>query len=225
MPNEARMKWIIVLLISWGCSHTPVRSPSAVDEKLTLGEFDLKKSVIRLFEDSQLGDDEFAFYIEAKNENSSLIDFTEDELKITHSGHIIPFSLQRLSRGTYILSLEIFSLNGLKIFVQNKQIKHNFSKLPAPSKHYSSMLILKQKDHELKLQLTLRDKHNRPVISPISPDILIDGLAKVEDLKEIGPGEWSFRLIFPEQSQVFYLSVRSNGGYLAKIFRFHYVEK
>lgn len=219
------MKWILIFLISWGCSHEPLRSPASVGEKLTYGKFDLNKSVIRLFEDVQLGDDEYAFFIEARDEHSRLIDFSEDELRITHSGRVIPFSLQRLSRGTYILNLEIFSLDGLKLFIQGAQFKHKFAKLPPPVRNHSAVVILKQKDYELLLKLSLRDRRNKPVISPISPDIIIDGFGKVDDLTELSPGEWTFRLIFPEQNQVLYLSVRSNGGYLPKIFRFHYVEK
>jgi hypothetical protein len=219
------MKLILILLITWGCTHQPYREPAGANDELALGSIDITKSVIRLFEDSQLGDDEYAFYIEALDQDSNHIDVLEHDLKIFHSGRTIPFSLERVSRGHFILSLEIFSLKGLKIFIQGRQVKDHFKKLPAPIRQHSSINILKKNDNELKLILILKDKNNQPVISPISPDIIIEGFGQIEDLKQGQEGIWTFNLVFPEQNQVLYLSVRSNGGYLPKIFRFHHVEK
>jgi len=219
------MKLILVLLITWGCAHFPQREPARASDELALGTVDFTKLVIRLFEDSQLGDDEYAFYIEALDQESKPVDISEDDLKVFHSGRIIPFSLERLSRGHFILTLEIFSLKGLKIFIQGNQVKNHFKQLPAPNCQYSLINILEKTDNELKLMLILKDKNNQPVISPILPDIIIEGFGQIEDLKQAQEGAWTFSLVFPEHNQVLYLSVRSNGGYLPKIFRFHHVEK
>lgn len=58
------------------------------------------------------------------------------------------------------------------------------------------------------------------------PEILIEGVtsAQVESVEHISAGIWQITVIYPEENQLFYVSVRVQGKTIKNLFRFQHVE-
>jgi len=114
----------------------------------------------------------------------------------------------------------------LKSFsVQDKTLKHKVRTIQRPSKSKSKFLIISNKNHELVVQLFLKDKKGNFVDLQYSPEIMIEGAGTLNDLVMVKNGLWQFRVTFSEDNHILYFSVRANGVYLERLLRFQHLEK
>jgi hypothetical protein len=85
--------------------------------------------------------------------------------------------------------------------------------------------ILANHNHELTLELSLKDKNGKVVEMIQMPDIMIEGNGTISDLSLVRKGVWRFQVNYSEDNQIMYFSVRGNGVYLERLQRFQHIEK
>jgi hypothetical protein len=230
-----RLFLIISLLVLTACSHGPHRNLAseenldAVPEHLfNFGQIDHQKSKIQLFPAESYGSQpQWFFSVELVNESGGPVDIDEDEMQIQHDGNFIAYQFDRIGQGKYTILMrqEDFELKKLKFIVQGKPIvKSCEQNLKAPSFARSKITVVEQGDHELTLQLELKDQTGN--VLDAEPDININnGMTHIEQVRKIRAGIWQFKVIFPEENRILYFSVRANGFLLDKLFRYQHVEK
>jgi NADH dehydrogenase/NADH:ubiquinone oxidoreductase subunit G len=153
---------------------------------------------------------------------------SEIELK-TSKGSAVEFKFQKILMGRYYLTLEKtaeISSAQIDFFVKGKPLKEHFQlSMRLADKTKTTIKMLRNDRNELTFKLRLADKNNLPVETPDQPEILLDGEGSVEEMRHISEGVWEFKVIYPEQNQIMYFSVRAHGVYLGKVFRYQHVEK
>ena len=197
---------------------------------IRLGEVDLKKSEVQIF--PAVASDTgvwYYFYVQLKDRNGNYVDCGPHELTLaTTKGQPIPFDYERRLPGRYYLTVEKsadFSSSQLNFFVQNKPLKEKFKlHFSPPSRSKSKISVLEKNSRYLKLQLKLIDEQNRPVQMPDKPEVMFEGHGYIEDIKQVEEGTWEFRVIYPDENQIMYFSVRAMGVFMPKIFRYHHVQ-
>lgn len=217
----------VVLLFIVGCSVSPpVRKPAS--QTTLYGRPDHQLSRIQFFPSTTVdGEEHIYFYLELKDDSGALIDCAPAEILLqTKAGKAVAFKLERILRGKYYLILyERPQVEGLVLFL-NGEVLSTFN-LPRgrPAPAQTKITRVKTDKNKTTFLLRLADAQNRPVKLVERPEILLEGLGSVKDLQEISEGMWEFSVVYPEISQIMYLSVRAQGVYLERIFRYHHVEK
>lgn len=172
----------------------------------------------------------YYFYVQTKDSFGRFMPIDPNEIEIrTHKGKKIAFKFEQLLGGRYYLTLEKtsdFSSAELDVVVRGKALKEQFKlNMRHPDKSKTSIKIVKNDQNKLMFQLRLADKLNQPVEIPDKPEIILEGMGSIEDLKHVSEGTWEFSIIYPEQNQIMYFSVRAMGVFLSNIYRYQHVEK
>lgn len=223
------VRYFLILILCLGCSTQKAQRNVASEPVEISSIVDPLKSTVQIF--PAVADSEavwYYFYLQLKDKNSHYLDSNDVVIK-TNNGEIVLFQKQRIDRGRYYLTLEKkpgVSSTHLNVFVQGKPLKGEFRlSFKVPDKIYSQIKLVQNEDHQLKFELHLKDKLASPVAVKDTPEIVVDGEGDIVDLKEVREGVWQFSIVYPEENQILYLSVRTMGVYLPKIFRYQHVEK
>lgn len=227
-----RVIFFSLLIFLIGCaSERPVRKIASVDTIVKIGQVDLKKSSVQIFP-AVAADDGlwYYFYVQLRDTDGKYIDADPSDIGLkTDKGKPVPFKLERLLVGRYYLTLEktadISSVQ-MDFFIQGKKLKEQFKmQMRLPDKAHSKITIVKNTIERITFRLRLADKLNQPVEIPDRPEIILEGVGSVENIKHVHEGIWEFSLIYPNENQIMYFSVRAHGVYLNKLFRYQHVEK
>lgn len=225
-----RVLFILLFLIMSCASEKSLRRPASEHTVFKVGEVNQKRSSVQIFP-SVAADQTlwYYFFVQLKDENGKFIDTEIDDIVISSKGKKLKFSADRLLTGRYYLLVEKtadISSTELAISVQGKSLKtqHKLN-LRQPVKSHSSLKLLKNESNRLTFRLRLADKKNQPVEMPDRPDIDIEGEANVEDLVHLGEGIWEFSVLYPEDNQILYISVRAMAVKFNRMYRYQHVEK
>lgn len=228
------MKWSVVLLpiLLVACaSKKPERKIASVSSPEVVRVIDMKKSHVEIFPavaaDSGLW---YYFFVQLKDQSGRYIDCRDGDLSLkNHRKKVIPFNRERVSVGRYYLSLEKtaeISSGELDFFVQGKALKEHFRlNYRQPSREHTTFSVLRNEGGKITLRLVLADKLNRKVELPDKPEIILEGQGIIEDLHHTGEGTWEFSVIYPEENQIMYFSVRAMGLLLTNLYRYQHIEK
>lgn len=224
---------IILIFLLAGCAS--VEQKQKIERKLASAArpviYDHSKSLVQIF--PAVAADEsiwYYFYVQTKDTFGRYmhVDLTDIEIR-THKGKKVPFKYEQLLSGRYYLTLEKtadFSSAQLDVLVRGKPLIEQFKlNMRHPDQKNSSIKMIKNSQNKLVFRLRLADKKNQPVEIPDKPEIILEGIGNVEDLRHISEGTWEFSIIYPEQNQIMYFSVRAMGVYLSNIYRYQHVEK
>jgi hypothetical protein len=196
-------------------------------EVINLGEVASENSFFKIFpsEDGEAPSGDF--YVELRNDAHQFVDTLAQEIRVELKAKTIPFEMQKISQGKYLLSLFIQERESseLKIFIQGKLIPNLVPSLSRPSKKHSHMSVISYGQHSIRLRVSLKDRQGRVVDVEGGPEINLEGHGELGPLSTLSPGVWDFDLIYPEQDQIFYFSVRARGSYFRRFFRFQHIEK
>ncbi|MGE3609005.1 MAG: hypothetical protein AB7I27_05415 [Bacteriovoracaceae bacterium] len=228
-----RLLTLLLILIFIGCSHSPERDLAAIsDEIITWGEIDKSKSVVTLFPPDLRGDRfRYNFYLQLRDAKNQFVDCDEKDIVLKDKkGKKYTFKLERVLKGRYYVTLESqgkLLSSEVSLSVQNHILREELKlKFTPPDKKMSKITIVSEEMHRMTFELTLADSKGKAITSQEKPEIILDGSdASIEDLHQLKEGVWRFNLVFSEQNHVIYISVKSNGAYLERLFRFHYVDK
>lgn len=220
---------IFLILLLASCAEVPVRRVPAA--AFRAGDIALNKSSAHIYPESTDSQDlRFSIFLNLKDENGKGVDCNQDEISLrTKGGKALPIEVRRQATGRYFIILkfdqryakEVFTLK-VKDEILLKNIKLNFQR---PSERHSNVSIVHAEKAQLRLRLELRDQNNQLIQTLNPPDVLLDGIGEISELRRIQDGIWEFQVDYIEMNQIFYISVRAQDVYLAKIFRFQYVEK
>jgi hypothetical protein len=223
---------LILLFIMVSCStQDPRRKIASEDLIIKLGNIDHTKSLVRLFPSVSTEDSlRYYFYLQLRDETGSYVDCDPSEVSlVTKKGKKIPFELERLFKGRYYLTLDKpkdLSSGHLDILVQGKPLQEQLKlSMRPPVKENTSIKVIENSAHKLRFRLRIADKRNQPVELPYQPDIMLEGIGNIEDVTHTKEGEWEFSVIYPEDNQIMYFSVRAMGVLFPKIYRYQHIEK
>lgn len=220
-----------IFLLVVGCANQPPQRKPSSETSFRFGEIDTLKSRVQIFPAVITnGESVHYFYLQLKDREGKFIDCEPSEISlVTPSGQPIPFQYERLFTGRYYVTIQQSSevnFGELSFFIRDKLLKEQFKLyLKKPVKSHTQVFLVKNDKNKMTLRLRLADKANQPVALPDTPEVLLDGLGSIEDLKLIDDGIWEFSVIYPEQNQIMYFSIRAHGVYFERIFRYHHVEK
>lgn len=222
---------ILLILLITACASDPERQARKIASMSRPVIFDYSKSLVHIFPavaaDNGIW---YYFYVQTKDTFGRFhaIDTKEIEIR-TRKGKKVPYKVEQLLPGRYYLTLEKtsdFSSAELDIFVRGKALKEQFKlNMRQPDQKNSSIKMIKNSRNTLVFRLRLADKKNQPVEVPDKPEIILEGMGNIEDLKHVSEGTWEFSIIYPEQNQIMYFSVRATGVYLSNLYRYQHVEK
>jgi hypothetical protein len=220
-------RWVWTLFFLFlACAELPVRLPASyVTERP--GLVDPEQSLVRSFpKDYEQGSDQ-SFYLELKDSQKQFVDSALGDIAVISSKTEINFSIHRLGRGRYEVKVinKNIDLKKLKFMVQKKAIRHTLQELPSPSKKNSQLKIISLENHEIVVELILKDRQGKMLDLALFPELLIEGEASVNHIKSMQKGIWHFRITYPDYNQIFYFSVRANGVKLERLLRFQHIEK
>jgi hypothetical protein len=213
------------ILFSSCASYREQNNPSAAP--IVLGQVDPKLSSVKLFSNDQEDSDDLHFYVELRSAPKTLVDVNPKDIVIKKSKTILTADVQRLSIGKYKVTVknEEQNLKSLKFSVKKKYLKHQLVTLKKPTRKNSSFKLVSNLDGRLKLRLTLKDKHGSMVELQHLPEIILEGLCEVSQIKIVKPGVWDVEIVYPEENQILYLSVRASGVQIERFFRYQHIEK
>lgn len=224
------IRFILIVLFCLGCSTQKAqRNVASNSAPILPTEVDPEKSIVRIF--PAVADEHglwYYFYLQLKDRNGQFVD--SDDIKITTlKGEGIPFLKERIKSGRYYLTLEKnagVSSAHLNVLAQGKILKEEFKlSFDYPHKSHSKIRLVQKENHVLKFQLNLRDEKNIPVAVSEQPEIFLEGMGIIKELNEVSQGTWEFTVVYPDENQIMYLSVRAMGVFLPKLFRYQHVEK
>jgi len=222
------MKLAILLPLFFliSCASGPPERNIASEEFVVLGEANTQLSIVKFFSDAGHPDIHH-FYLELRNTKKELVDVELKEIEAREAKKKLNTYIRRISLGKYEIEIdkENLNFNKLKFLIQTKALKHKLVGLAKPVQKNSSMVIVSNEHHRLKMRLTLKDKNSTAVDVKQDPEIIFTGLGEASTPKMVKKGVWEFEIIYPEDNQIIYLSVRANGVLLDQVFRFQYVEK
>jgi hypothetical protein len=215
------------------CLFVIVSCASGVSRKIAsegpviFGDADKSNSSVKLFSTESEVKQKNLFYLELKDTSKKLVDVDLTQIQVKKARVLVDSRVRRLGLGKYEIELKkkLTDFSQIKFIVQNKNIKHQIVYLKKPVKSRSQLKVLSQTNHELKLELRLRDKKGLPVDSELTPELIMEGSGTPSDLVKISQGVWQFSVIIPEENQIFYFSIRANGKYLERLLRFQFIEK
>lgn len=226
-----RFGLILLTILLVGCAVPPkMRSPSS-QTALRIGIVDRTNSRIQLFPSAttSFGEEPVHYlYLELKDTSGQYVDCLPEEIYLRDSKKAeVPFKLERLLLGRYYLLLnQNLGITKLDVFVKGKLLQAKL-KLPTqkPDRAHSKIQFVKYVQNKMVYRLHLADARNQPLKLLERPEIFLEGLGMIVDIVPVGEGNWEFSVLYPEDSQVMYFSIRAQGVYFERIFRYHYVEK
>lgn len=227
------MNWQLLcfILLLVGCAHEPVTREPAMEEEFRPGVVSHAHSSVQLFPASSDGNKiVFNFYVQFKNEKGLYVDSDPMEIQLKNKkGVELPLEWKRLAVGRYYFILEHVGRiprETMNFYIGKRVLKENISLVTQKlsEKHTQIQLVSRHK-RKLTLRLRLADERNQPVDVHYPPDLILEGLGEIKDLRRIQKGIWEFSLVYSEFNQIFYLSVRAQDTYFSNIFRYQYVEK
>lgn len=190
-------------------------------------EVDQTQSSVQVFS-SQKRD--IYLYVQLKDKNGKFVEHKEDAFSLISSkGKKINFSYERSRRGHYYLTIpesEHAEINHFDFYIQNKLLKGQHKlQLSRPHSQYTRMKIVNNFQNVLSLELQLRDQNNAPVVLPESPEIMLDGVGYIQNLRYAGEGIWLFEVNYPEENQIMYFGIRAMEVKIPNLYRYQHVEK
>lgn len=219
---------IFFLILLTSCAGTkPKRTPSS-NVSFRPGLVDSQKSRVRLFPTEN--DNFYNFYLELKNTDGDYVDCDQSEIEVhTKSGKGLPFAFERVLAGRYYLLVDqqkMGSIDFVEIAVRGERLPIKFKiQSHRPDSKYSKLSILKNEGNIMRLRLRLANAKNEVIDLHDRPEILFQGEGYVSEPEEKGRGIWEFSVIYPEANQIMYFSIRAQGTYLHRIFRYQHIEK
>jgi hypothetical protein len=231
-----KFAFIFLFLSVMSCTSAPPevvkdRQVAAVATPKKIPILDYKKSLVNIY--PAVPTEEglwYYFYVQLKDTDGMFLDCSSKEIVLkTSKGRILPFTQERSLKGRYYLTLEKtadISSGQIDVFVQGVPLKEQFKlHFKYPDKRNSKISILRNKDNKITFTLRLADKDNAPVEMPENPEIILEGSGTIDEIKYVSEGTWEFSLVYPEENQIMYFSVRAQGVYLSNLFRYQHVEK
>lgn len=212
---------ILSLFFLISCSSRPERN-LASQAPIVMGSVDIKHSLVRLY-----SSDLQYFYFEFRSEKNVLVDVELKDIVIQEFEKVISTHPRRISLGRYEIEFQndFADVTKLTFLIQNQNLSHKLINLRKPSKKNSSVTLISSFNNEIFLRLSLNDGQNRPVEMDQEPEIFLDGPGEILEAKMLRVGVWEFSVIHPEENHIFYVTVRSNGVLMDRLFRFQHVEK
>jgi hypothetical protein len=229
-----RLYLLILLIFLFSCSSSPTTKNNqrsyASETKLVSPVLDLKKSQIQIFP-AQVRDKGliYYFYLQLKDKDGNFTDVNIQDFALkTSSGQNIEFESERVLKGRYYLSIiKSPGLNAgeLEFYIRDIPLKKNIKfDFLVPDRAKSKIVIIPSLRYEIVFHLILRDASNRPVVLPHSPEILVEGNANINEIRQVSEGVWEFSLSYPEDNQIFYFSVRAMGVVFPHFYRYQHIE-
>lgn len=220
---------VLLILISFyfaSCAGGPSRYLASSDEMI-FGEVDHAKSVVKLFLNAEESKEIQYFYIELRDLKKNLVDIPLNEFQVKLHAQKIDFKVRRMSVGRYEIATfqDIPTFEGLKFLVSKKILKHQLLTLKKPHRSHSHLRIISNRNHEMILELTLKDKKGNYVELLQMPEMVVEGNGLITDLNLVRKGVWRCRVNYSEDNHIMYFSVRGNGVYLERLLRFQHIEK
>lgn len=228
------MRWSLFLILAiLSCAHHDglERTPSSEAESYHYGEPDEIQSSVKEFPPEHRNQTiRHIFFVELRDQASSLIDRDIAEFRVYFRGKVYPAEVSRVLRGRYYVIVESpdKSTGDLDFRVSGIKLRESFKlRLNYPDEKNSRVRTLKKGRHRAVLELSLRDKFGKAVELREPPEVLAedDSDIVIEKVEPMGKGIWQVQLQYPRGNQLTYLSVRSRGLFFKKLFRFQYVDK
>lgn len=205
----------------------PLRGPAS-QTPMRFGEVSATHSSVQLFPDSEADSHTYYFYIQLKDAKGEFVDCEPSEIVLkTKKKKLIKFKYERLLIGRYYLILDKSQgFKDIHFSVKGIALKGKFNlDIRRPDMKHSHIVLEKKLPGKLTFRLKLADRSNRPVMTSVAPEIILDGRGEVQELRYIQEGIWVFTVIYPEDNQIMYFSIRSQGSYLVNLLRYQHVEK
>lgn len=214
-----------------GCAGKVIQTRQPSSETIQSSEIDIQTSTIKFFSPHKTKQG-FDFYllIELFDADHRVVDAKPDNFVLKNNNRLIPnIEIKKMAVGKYYFifkSKEIQGSLNLRVFFKSILIKE-FSSISLASldREKSTIAPLHPLEDGMKFRLILKDKKFRNISLGMDPEIVVTGLASVENLEEVEPGVWEFDVIFPNESQFIYISVRAHGELIKNWYRLHYIEK
>jgi hypothetical protein len=222
---------LLSLIFLGACAHDISREIASVDDEFLFGEIDFKRSSIQMFPVTvEEGRHHYTFFLQLKDAHDRFIDIEKKELFVKAAkGVVVNHVLDRSQRGKYYITIDSESKlahKELVFLLNNKAVNaSNRLKWVQPSRKYSTLVQTRQGINRRSFKLCLKSDAKTFITDPVVPEIIIDGYAEVEELKKDPPGCWDFEVTYPDENQLFFISVRSHGAYFEQMIRIHHVEK
>lgn len=222
---------IVLILVLTACASPPPKPERKLASVPEVPIYDHSKSQVQIFPavaaDNALW---YYFYVETKNTKGKYFAVEPSEIEVrTHKGKKVPFRFEQLLAGRYYITLEkTFDISSaqLDVLVKGKPLKEQFKlNMRVPDKVHSKITLVKKTRNKIIFRLLLADKKDQPVEIPDKPEIILEGIGSVEEMRHVSEGTWEFSLIYPEENQIMYFSVRAMGIYLSNLYRYQHVEK
>lgn len=208
------------------CAFAPEKdfTPSS---PIVLGKINSEYSSVKLFANASDESDHIHLYLELKKSPNSLVDVEAREIDVNYLKTKPSFKVNRVSQGRYQLEFahELENLKKVKIRVQGKLLKHQLISFKKPSCSHSKLKLLQKGDHQISMQLVLKNKKGKRVETQTAPEIILEGLGEVSALMMTKQGVWEFTVDILEENQIIYLSVRANGVQMDRLFRYQHIAK
>ncbi len=227
------MNWCLLLglFFLFSCAHEDVaRAPASEAELIQFGDFDTKKSTVKMFPPQFEGEIiRHYYYVELKDESSKYIDRDDHEFEIREGKKKLSIKVKRVLRGRYYLIHETNKNRkekNLDFYVANFKLRESFrTGLRLPHASHTTMKILRKTKSRVKIQLLLKDDKGQLVETPEAPEFIPDAEVQIEKVEHMGNGNWQVTLKYPEGNHLFYTSVRSQGVYFKNLFRYQHIHK
>ena len=219
---------LFFLIFLTSCAATaPKRTPSS-EASFRPGIVDSHKSRVRLFpaENEQF----YNFYLELKNPQGEYVDCDPSEIEVhTKSGKHLAFDYERILAGRYYLVIDqqqLGSIDFIEIGIRGERLPLKFKiHSHKPDSKNSKISIIENEGNIMRLRLRLANAKNEVIDLHDRPEILFHGEGYVSEPEKKGRGIWEFSVIYPEANQIMYFSIRAQGTYLHRIFRYQHIEK
>lgn len=218
--------WLIPVLFFLGCAKfPPLRDPAALLGDISHRPVSHELSAIKPTVASEL-----QYYLRLKDDEDQDTDINSSAIELKdRANQIIPFKLEREKVGHYYLALENTPQPWqfpLRLFYQQQAFKDqlNCYTLKADARQ-SKIQILEKAPHELSLELLLKDSKGNIIQMNELPEIILEGAGEVQELRAMSPGRWQFKILYPDDNEIMYFSVRTNNAYLERIFRLQFIAK
>lgn len=219
------MRWeIIILLLLMSCSSPKLqRSIASVEEEF--GEVSLVHSKARIYPSSENGTLKYYIFLQLRDADGQAVNAYPSQIILqTALGNKIKYSYQKSGLGGYYLSLPNFHQSEIRVIIGSALLTklkiHEKSKLLS-----SEIRLIRRSAYRATFQFRILDEFKNKVEISESPDIVIDNQSGlVEEVRQVNKSTWKFDLVYPDENQLIYISVRSNGRLFPNIFRFQYLE-
>lgn len=217
-----------LIFLIYGCAEAPLRRHPASETIIRIGNISRAHSLVQLFPSSEGDSLTYYFYLQLKNEKSEYVDCDPSEVTLKNKQNKpIPFKLERLLTGRYYLIInKSQGLKDIDFYVRGLPLKEKFNlNLAQPDKRFTTIAIKDKGEGKIVFHLKLADKTNKPVVLLNEPEIVFEGRGQIDHLRYIQEGIWEFTVIYPEDNQIMYFSVRAQGVYLTNLLRYQHIEK